>query len=261
MRIEIVQLYPAEMNIYGDHGNAQVLRARAELYGIEVVTRSYEVGCDASMLEGADLLLGGGGQDAGQAGVADDLGRVAACLRERAEAGVPMLMVCGMYQLFGRWFKTVEGAELGGIGVFDATTTGGTSRLIGNAVVDTDWGRLVGYENHSGLTSLGAGQAGFGRVVQGAGNNGRDGVEGARAGNVIGTYLHGPLLPKNPRLADALLRVAVARGSSGRSNVQLTSLDDDAPVLAPRDDAAAGVLARWDDLAARAGAAAAARPR
>ena len=243
--LRIVQLYPAEMNIYGDHGNAAVLVHRGGLYGFEVSLRPYEPGDDRSVLESADLLLGGGGQDSGQVPVAEDLRQVGSLLRDRAEAGVPMLMVCGMYQLFGHEFRTNEGAVLAGIGLFDAVTVGGPKRLIGNTVIDTEWGRVVGYENHSGLTTLGAAQQPFGRVVSGAGNNGTDGAEGARTNAVIGTYLHGPVLPKNPALADALLLAAA------QLRCDLTELQ---PVDPSR-------LAHLDTLATQARTVAASRPR
>ena len=247
--LRIVQLYPAEMNIYGDHGNADVLVRRAGWYGFEAQLLAYEPGDDRSVLETADLMLGGGGQDSGQGQVVDDLMAAGACLRERATAGVPMLLVCGTYQLFGNEFVPAKGAVMPGIGVFDARTVAGPKRLIGNVVIDVpELGRIVGYENHSGLTMLNAGQAPLGRMVIGAGNNGTDGAEGARSNNVIGTYLHGPVLPKNPVLSDELLRLAV----------RLRYGDD---ALAPADREAADEVARIDALAAQARTVAAGRPR
>jgi len=246
--LRLVHLYPAEMNIYGDHGNRHVLVRRAELYGFEVVTSAFAPGDDVGLLAEADLVLGGGGQDSHQVEVAGDLARAGALLRELAEGDVPMLVVCGLYQLFGRSFCTAEGVGLDGVGVFGAATVGGARRLIGNAAVETQWGRLQGYENHGGLTTLDAGQAPLGRVLVGSGNNGTDGTEGARSGNVIGTYLHGPVLPLNPGLADQLLRWAVARHYGDE-------------VLTARDAEAAAQLARLDRLAERARAAVAARPR
>jgi CobQ-like glutamine amidotransferase family enzyme len=247
-KLRLVQLYPAQMNIYGDHGNQQVLAKRAELYGFEVTTSAFSIGDDTTALEEADLILGGGGQDSGQLQVADDLRRVGTCLCERTASKVPMLMVCGLYQLFGRSFVTSDGTRLEGIGVFDIRTVGGRTRLIGNAVITTAWGRMTGYENHSGRTTLAASQTPLGRVVSGAGNNGQDGLEGARTLNVIGTYLHGPILPKNPALADDLLRLAVTN-----------RYGDEA--LTPADAAAATTLTLLDALAAQASAVAASRPR
>ena len=246
--LRLVHLYPGEMNIYGDHGNRQVLVRRAELRGFEVATSAFERGDDIAALAEADLVLGGGGQDAHQVAVAGDLVRAGGLIRELAQDGVPMLVVCGLYQLFGRSFRTVEGVQLDGIGVFAAATVGGPRRLIGNAAVDSPWGRLRGYENHSGLTTLDVGQAPLGQVVVGEGNNGTDGTEGARSDNVIGTYLHGPVLPLNPALADELLRLAVAHRYGDE-------------VLTTPDADSAAQLARLDDLAERARIAVAARPR
>jgi CobQ-like glutamine amidotransferase family enzyme len=130
-----------------------------------------------------------------------------------AADGVPMLMICGMYQLFGNAFITVDGKRLPGLGILDVTTQGNAKRMIGPVVLDTEFGDVVGYENHSGSTTLGAGQAAFGRVRSGFGNNGTDGTEGARAGNVVGSYLHGPILPANPALADGLIALAAERAT------------------------------------------------
>src|SRR5699024_7728597 len=124
-----------------------------------------------------------------------------------------MLMICGMYQLLGKAFVTAGGHQLPGLGILDVTTTGNTTRMIGPVVLHTEVGEVVGYENHSGSTVLGEGQDPFGRVLHGQGNNGSDGTEGARTGNVIGSYLHGPILPANPSLADQLLEVAAVRAT------------------------------------------------
>jgi CobQ-like glutamine amidotransferase family enzyme len=126
-----------------------------------------------------------------------------------------MVMICGMYQMFGHAFITHDGVELPGLGILDVTTRGQSTRMIGGIVLDTEFGQVVGFENHSGATVLGAGQAPFGRVVVGHGNNGTDGTEGARTHNVIGSYLHGPILPANPAVADALI-AAAAELATGR---------------------------------------------
>ena len=206
--LDIVQLYPRDMNIYGDWGNTLTLKRRAERYGYEVRVHDYNPG--DPWPDYADLFVGGGGQDSGQFRVAEDLSRVAPKLHEAAEAGTPMLVICGLYQLFGKEFRTGGGETLRGIGMFDLQTTGGPERLIGNVVSESpEFGTIIGYENHSGLTRLGTAQAPLASVVVGAGNNGEDGTEGARTHNVLGSYLHGSLLPKNPVLADFLLRTAV----------------------------------------------------
>ena len=211
--VHVVHLYPREMSIYGDLGNTRCLAARLRWHGYRPVVHDHHPG--AAWPERADILLGGGGQDSGQARVTDDLARHADRLRELAADGLPMLMICGMYQLFGEAFITVEGQRLPGLGILDVTTRGNATRMIGPVVLDTDFGSVVGYENHSGSTVLGAGQQPFGRVRHGQGNNGTDGHEGARTGNVVGSYLHGPVLPANPALADGLLEIAARRATGG----------------------------------------------
>ena len=209
--VHLVHLYPREMSIYGDLGNTRALASRLRWHGYTPVVHDHHPG--AEWPDEAHLLLGGGGQDSGQLRVQQDLERHADRLRGLAADGLPMLMICGMYQLFGQAFITVEGRRLPGLGILDVTTTGNATRMIGPVVLDTDAGQVVGYENHSGATVLGQGQAPFGTVVTGQGNNGTDGTEGARTGNVIGSYLHGPILPANPALADHLLQAAVVRAT------------------------------------------------
>ena len=163
--------------------------------------------------EDPHLFMGGGGQDSGQSRVEADLVAIADRLRGLASDGAPMIMICGMYQLFGNAFITVEGEELPGLGILDVTTRGNAKRMIGGVVLDTEFGEVVGFENHSGSTLLGSGQAAFGRSAPVSGNNGQDGTEGAVTGNVIGSYLHGPILPANPRLADRLIAWAAERAT------------------------------------------------
>lgn len=210
MTLHLVHLYPDEMNTYGDRGNRLTLLQRARWRGLDPVVHFVGIGDD--LPAETDLVLGGGGQDSAQADIQTDVLHKGDRLHELVQAGVPMLMVCGTYQLLGRRFLTHEGAEIAGIGVFDVETVGGDRRLIGNAAVQTeDFGTLYGFENHSGRTVLGPQQQPLGRVLRGNGNNGDDGTEGARTVNAIGTYLHGPLLPANPVLADALLALALRR--------------------------------------------------
>ena len=206
-RITLVHLYPREMSIYGDLGNTRCLAARIRRHGYECIVHDHHPGMPWP--EQAHLFMGGGGQDSGQSRVQDDLAVNADRLRGLAADGVPMVMICGMYQMFGHAFITHDGVELPGLGIFDVTTRGQSTRMIGGIVLDTDFGPVVGFENHSGATVLGSGQAPFGRVVVGHGNNGTDGTEGARTHNVIGSYLHGPILPANPAVADALIAAAV----------------------------------------------------
>jgi len=194
------------MNIYGDWGNVLAVSRRAEWHGYEPEVIAHHPG--QPFPKNADLVIGGGGQDSGQRKVEDDLLAIGGDLHALADKRVPMLMVCGLYQLFGRFFETAAGERIQGIGIFDAETHGGPRRLTGNVTSDTRFGQVIGYENHSGLTVLGNGQAALGRVPKGSGNNGKDRGEGAVYKRVVGTYLHGSLLPKNPRLADALLEAA-----------------------------------------------------
>ncbi|CAN5379450.1 glutamine amidotransferase [soil metagenome] len=207
--IHLVHLYPREMSIYGDLGNTRCLAARLRWHGYTPVVHDHGPG--DPWPERADLILGGGGQDSGQVAVQEDLDTQADRLRALAEDGIPMLMVCGMYQLFGTSFVTVENERIPGLGILDVMTKGNDDRMIGPVVLQTEFGSVVGYENHSGSTVLGRSQAAFGRVLHGEGNNGTDAYEGASYRNVIGTYLHGPVLPANPVLADGLLEIACRR--------------------------------------------------
>lgn len=208
-KLTILQLYPNEMNIYGDRGNVLTLARRAEWHGYTPLVVYHHPG--KALPADVDLIVGGGGQDSGQEKVEKDLQRISKDLHQLADAGVPMVMVCGLYQLFGKFFKTQEGKVIPGIGIFDAETIGGPTRMIGNIILDTPFGEVIGYENHSGQTFLGAGVKPFGTVKKGAGNNGQDGREGAIYKNVYGTYLHGSLLPKNPVFADELIQQAALR--------------------------------------------------
>ncbi|MDN5274976.1 MAG: hypothetical protein JWP06_877 [Candidatus Saccharibacteria bacterium] len=209
-RITILQLYPKDMNIYGDWGNVLVLKRRLEWHGYTPVLIEYNPG--DSFPSDIDLVLGGGGQDSGQDTVQKDLLSISANLHDLADSGTPMLMICGLYQMFGKFFKAQDGHIIEGISLLDIETHAGPERLIGNIVTaSSEFGDIVGYENHSGQTFLGTNIKPFGRVVKGAGNNGQDDTEGARYKNVIGTYLHGSILPKNPNIADFLIEKAVIK--------------------------------------------------
>jgi CobQ-like glutamine amidotransferase family enzyme len=208
--ITILQLYPNDMNIYGDNGNLLVVKRRLEWYGYTPVVIEYNIG--DTLPKKVDIVIGGGGQDSGQEIIHSDLIKIGPQLQQWANAGVPMLLVCGLYQLFGHFFKTLAGTQLDGIGVLDVETYGTNERLIGNIVTHSeDFGDIIGYENHSGQTHLGPKATPLATVVKGAGNNSSDGHEGARYKNVIGTYLHGSVLPKNPALADFFARTAVEK--------------------------------------------------
>lgn len=208
--IRLLQLYPKDMNIYGDWGNTLVLMRRLEWSGYTVELMEYNPG--DTFPADVDLIVGGGGQDSGQDAIQQDLQNIGPKLIELANQGVPMLMICGMYQLFGNFFKTRQGEIIKGIGLLDIETYGGAERLIGNIVTKSDlFGDIIGYENHSGQTYLGKNLTPLGQVYRGAGNNGKDATEGVIYKNVIGTYLHGSLLPKNPAIADWLLEQAATR--------------------------------------------------
>lgn len=227
-KVVIAHLYPREMNIYGDMGNIIVLRKRLEWRGYEVEVRAVEEGHGFDFAE-ADIVFGGGGQDSGQMVMGEDLVRRGEDLRQLAADGAPMLVICGTYQLFGRGFTTMEGQEIPGIDVFKASTVGGRVRMIGNITVESRFGKLVGFENHSGQTLLEPGQEPLGMVLKGFGNDPESGREGAIAGNAVGTYMHGPVLPKNPALADYLVLTALRR----RYGVhELEPLDDGLAVKA-----------------------------
>ncbi len=208
--IRVLQLYPRDMNIYGDWGNALVLAQRLRWHGYTPELLEYNVGDDFPA--GVDLLVGGGGQDSGQLVIQADLLSRTATLRDLAEDDTPMLVICGLYQLFGRFFKTRTGSVIQGIGVLDVETHGTDERLIGNVTVSSaEFGDILGYENHSGQTTLGPGVRALGSTAKGTGNNSSDGQEGARYRNIVASYLHGSLLPKNPALADFLISTAVER--------------------------------------------------
>jgi len=228
--MKLVHLYPREMNIYGDTGNLLVLRRRLQWRRLPVEIVPVSVG-DA-LPHDVDILLGGGGQDAAQGEIGADFASRGAELRAMADDGVVMLAVCGAYQMLGHEFVTGAGRRIPGAGVLDVVTRAEANRIIGNNVVDTpDAGQLVGYENHSGLTELGPSVRPLGASQLGRGNNGRDQTEGAVRDNVVGTYLHGPVLAKSPQFADNLLRRALAR----------RGLDTD---LEPLDDSLAEQAAR-----------------
>lgn len=198
------------MNIYGDNGNVLTVQRRLEWYGYSPVLHEYNPG-DSFPAE-VDMILGGGGQDSGQGKIQDDLHRISATLQKLADNGMPMLMICGLYQLFGHFFATHDGTRIEGIGILDIETYGKDERLIGNIITTSDeFGDIIGYENHSGQTYLGENAMPLATVRLGAGNNLEDSHEGARYHHVIGSYLHGSLLPKNPAIADYLIRQAVIR--------------------------------------------------
>ena len=206
--IKIMYLYSNDMNIYGDYGNILTVKKRLELYGYKAEIINYNQG--DIFPEDVDIIIGGGGQDSGQEKIQDDLQKIGPKLKELADKNAPMLVICGLYQLFGNFFQTASGQKINGIGLLNIETYARPERLIGNIVThNEEFGEIIGYENHSGQTFLGHKMSALGRVRLGAGNNTLDISEGARYKNVIGTYLHGSLLPKNPAIADFLIEKAV----------------------------------------------------
>ncbi len=222
-RLRVCALYPELMNIYADRGNITVLRARCEWRGIgfELASASLRDPLDP---DAHDLLYLGGGQDRDQIAVAEDMADTKrSALHAAADRGAVVLAVCGGYQLLGHSYQLGE-QSLPGVGLVDLHTVREQGpRLIGNCAIEADLGQgprvIAGFENHGGRTYLGSGASPLGRVLSGHGNNDRDGQEGVRRGNVIGTYLHGPLLPKNVWLADRLIELALG--------IELERLPDD----------------------------------
>jgi lipid II isoglutaminyl synthase (glutamine-hydrolysing) len=223
--LRLGHLYPSLMNIYGDRGNIVCLQRRCRLRGIELTVTPLEVG-DALMPSDFDLLFMGGAQDREQTLVCEDLAGTKGALRDAISDGVVFLGVCGGYQLSGRFYRGADGAEMPGAGVFDLFTLHpgpGAKRLIGNVAATWEGGSLAGFENHGGRTYLGAGAEPLARLVRGHGNDGQSGFEGARHKNAFGSYLHGPILPKNPAFADKLVSLALERRYADGS---LAPIDD-----------------------------------
>jgi lipid II isoglutaminyl synthase (glutamine-hydrolysing) len=224
--LHLVHLYPRLLNLYGDRGNIITLRQRCAWRGMEL--RVHEIGLGESLpLEPPDIFFMGGDQDREQTVVVEDLReRHKEAVEHQVHSGVPFLAVCGSYQLLQQYYRPAEGPDLIGLGIIDAYTVHpghDVPRCVGNVVVEWEGGTIVGFENHGGRTYLQHGTVPLGRVIQGYGNNGEDGFEGARTGNVFGTYIHGSLLPKNPAFADLLLDLALQRRYPG---YKLAPLDD-----------------------------------
>jgi len=230
-QLHILHLYPNELNTYGDHGNALTLKKRIVWQGLEPVFHYHHPG--GKLPPRTDIVIGGGGQDSAQADVQSDILRIGTDMHKLAEAGAPMVLICGTYQLFGHRFVTNAGKEVKGIGVFDLETIGGPKRMIGNIMVKSEFGILFGFENHSGQTFLGKNQAALGKVKRGNGNNGKDKTEGARVRNAFGTYMHGPFLPNNPQFCDEIIKLAATNKFGGFHPKQL----DDTLSLATRSAA------------------------
>jgi CobQ-like glutamine amidotransferase family enzyme len=225
--LRFAHMYPSLLNVAGDGGNLIALQRRCAWRGIP--TEVQNIGLDEIVdYTTFDIVLLHGGQDVEMSVVAADVHRNAPSLRDAADAGVLMFAVCAGLQLFGHRYLPSAGAPLEGAAVLDLETRGGRQRFMQHAACDVTMAgqtrTVVGFENHSGVTELGAGVQPFGRVVAGAGNNGRDGLEGAVRDHVYATYLHGPVLPKNPWLTDHLIQLALERRVG--APVDLAPLDD-----------------------------------
>jgi lipid II isoglutaminyl synthase (glutamine-hydrolysing) len=229
MKIRVAHLYPDYLNIYADRGNIAVLEQRAAWRGHELDVRAVSVG-DAVRAGEFDLLYVGGGQDREQALVAQDLVAKRDGVIAAVADGAAVLAVCGGYQLLGRSYRDFHGEDLPGIGLLPLETVAGDRRMIGDVLLECELEAgvkrtLAGFENHAGRTLLDLGAEPLGRVVAGFGNDGESGFEGCRVGRVVGTYLHGPLLPRNPWFADWVLSQALAHATGG-----------DPPALGPLGD-------------------------
>ncbi len=233
-QLTIGWLYPQLMSTYGDRGNIQVLQKRCEWRGIKSVIVPIDQSTSTSQLQSIDLLFGGGAQDREQEIVMQDLHKKKKEIMSLIENDVPALFVCGAPQLMGKYYEPAEGKRIEGLGIFDMFTKHlGTDadRLIGNIIVEpvlrssfSVLHSVVGFENHGGRTYLGDGAAPFAKVIKGFGNNGEDGTEGVVYKNAIGTYLHGPLLPKNPQIADFMIEKALE--IKYKKKIILKQLDD-----------------------------------
>ena len=235
MKIRVGHLYADYLNIYADRGNIAVLARRALWRGHELDVEVVSMG-DALRPDAHDLLYVGGGQDREQAMIAPDLAARGDAIRAAVAGGTALLAVCGGYQLLGRGYRGRDGSWLDGASLFPHETVAGETRMIGDVLLESTLdeapGRTIaGFENHAGRTVLDPGAEPLGRVVAGYGNDGASGFEGCHVGRAVGTYLHGPLLPRNPWLADLLLSWAIAHASGGEPE-PLAALHDELEAVA-----------------------------
>ncbi|MEA2485906.1 MAG: hypothetical protein QOD46_1017 [Actinomycetota bacterium] len=224
LELTIAHLYPDLLRTYGDRGNVLALRRRLEWRGLDA--RIIPVGRGDEFPVDPDIVFIGGGSDRVQRALSGEVDKRSSEIAASVDRGAVVLGVCGGFQLLGHSYTDATGETVAGMGLLDVTTAVESPRLIGRVVIDAHFAgenfRVAGFENHGGRTSLGPGAAPLGKVRRGRGNNGGDGSEGAVQGNIVGTYLHGPLLPSNPELCDALLRAAFSRLGGG----ELAPLDD-----------------------------------
>jgi len=254
-KLVIGWLYPELMSTYGDRGNIICLKKRCEWRGVKTEVKNLDLGFKIYDLRSCDFLFMGGAQDRQQKIVAHDLKKKSETLKEMIEAGTPGLYICGAYQFLGKYYKEADGTIIEGLGILDLYTENpgeNHKRLIGNITVEiydlrfkiyenekknhksyfiNHKSTLVGFENHGGRTYLGKGIKPLGTVLKGFGNNGEDKTEGAIYKNSFGSYLHGPILPKNPHFADLLIKLALERkyppsGEASKKSMDLSPLDD-----------------------------------
>jgi CobQ-like glutamine amidotransferase family enzyme len=243
-------LYPDQLNLYGDRGNVLTLQQRCRWRGIELRVVELGIG-DALDPDAYDLLFIGGGQDRDQAPVAQDLYETKSIgLWAAIEDNMPVLAVCGGYQLLAHYYRPASGPDLKGLGVFDAWTVhrgARAPRCIGDVAINWNGQTLVGFENHGGQTYLGTAQP-LGKVLKGYGNNAQDGTEGATYRNAFGTYLHGSLLPKNPHFADHLIELALKRSCGLSWSEGWRALRDEQPYKEQSNGHATTSPHTWEEL-------------
>lgn len=228
--LKILYLYPDMLELYGDYGNIQVLKYRLESRGYSVIIDKYSIGDTAPNFSNYDIVFAGGGADNEQSILAEDLIQYKDNIKEAIQNGVFFLLICGAYQLFGNYYKDVDGNIIPGLEIFDYYTEANPDRkqrCIGNIVIETTLNnfntKIIGFENHGGQTFNISNP--FGKVLFGNGNKFEDSEEGYFNNNVIATYLHGPLLSKNPKLADYIIKYCLDRKYS--ENIALEPLNDD----------------------------------
>jgi hypothetical protein len=230
MNLTLAHLYPDLLNMYSDMGNIICLQKRCQWRGIGLRIIPVFIGKPFDEKD-VDLVYGGGGQDRYQSVLCKDLLKKKLQIKKAAENNMPILTTCATYQLFGHYFKSKDGQNMPGISIFDSYTIGSDIRKIGNIVIKSIlFGEIVGFENHSGNTFIKGETMPLGKVLTGFGNNGRDGFEGAIYKNVLGSYLHGPILTKNVQLADWLIKTSLER--KYKKEIHLKPLDDELEQLA-----------------------------
>ncbi len=229
-QITIGWLYPELMSTYGDRGNIIVLQKRCVWREIQAEVKRLDLGFKIEDLKKCDLLFMGGAQDQQQKIVADDFSKEKIkALKDMVENGTPGLYICGAYQFFGKYYKEEDGTIIPGLNILDLYTENpgeNYPRLIGNIITKTQFGSLVGFENHGGRTYLGKNIHPLGETIVGFGNNGKDKTEGAIYKNSFGTYLHGPILPKNPKFADHLIKLALEKKYGDSPTINLSPPND-----------------------------------